>query len=447
MKKVLHLIFTACLIVDAVLCAIEPCRKIKKFDKLSKTVNEIITDFCVPLTSKVNVISSKTTPSDLIAKVSEETNKRGAISSTWDETLTSFESKDPRFCNVFFIDSLESFMKIYAKIRPTLFDFHGFYTIVLTDGKINGTAIFELFWAKQIYNAAVLYVNKKGNLKALTFNPFSSENCRDVKSIWVPNIKNLFKEKLEDLQQCPINVQGPNWRPYLFTADNEAQGRDVDLVRLLSEALNFKLNLEILPDIASWGMLFENGTATGAIKNLFDSKTDFIVGDYYLRPIRLKFMDASVEYFTNDVVFIIPPGRTLLSIEKLFQPFSKKVWIILTASLLIAFAFLLLSGFLKGSIFRFNASLVCFEMLSILFAVSIRRGPKTCVVRWLFISFVMFCLVKQAVYQGLLFKFLQSDSKLKEVQSIDDMIKRNFKFYSYDSMLEVIQSEENIIER
>lgn len=158
-------------------------------------------------------------------------------------------------------------------------------------------------------------------------------------------------------------------------------------------------------------------------------------------------MDASVEYFTNDVVFVIPPGRTLLSIEKLLQPFGKTVWIVLTISLMLAFTLLFLSRFVKRKVLQFDAVLVCFKMLSILFAVSLPKGPKTCFVRWLFVSFVIFCLVKQAVYQGLLFKFLQTDSNRKEVQTIDDMIERDFKFYSYDSMLEVIQSEKKIIDR
>ena len=432
----------------AVLCSIGPSIKDKNFDELSETIVKIIKDVCIPTTSQVDVISSRATPTDLIAKFAEETCKLEAMSATLVETLSSLESKAPRICNLFFVESFESFNKIYNKISPTLFDFHGFYTIVLTEGNINGTdEIFKLLWAKQIYNAAILYVDKFGLLKGLTFNPFNSLSCTDVQSTGVPNLEDLFKEKLKDLKQCPIRVQGPNWRPYVYTTDGEIHGRDFDLVTVISEALNFKLDLEVLPDIASWGMLFENGTATGAIKNLFESKIDFIVGDYYLRPIRLKFMDASVEYFTNDVVFVIPPGRTLLSIEKLFQPFSKTVWIILTSSFLIMFGLLFAIGILKRKPFDFDTSLVCFKMLSIFFAVSLPRSPKTSAIRWLFLSFVMFCLVKQAVYQGLLFKFLQSDSKLKEVQSIDDMIDKGFMFYSYDSMLEVIQSEKTIIDR
>lgn len=440
-------IVTFLIVFHGVLCFIKPCEsnEYTYFDELTKTVIDIINDTCVPMTSKVNIISSKTTPSEVMDKISKDIGTSGIISVILEEAILNFDFMDLRSCNIFFIDSLEQFMKIFVKISPNIFDFHGYYLTVLTDGRINGTAIFELFWTKHIYNAAIIYVNRMEKLRAMTFSPFSSESCHDVKLIWVHDLQNLFNESLKNLNQCPINVQAPNWRPYSYTIDGVSRGRDVDLVELLSEALNFKLNLEILPDIASWGMLFENGTATGAIKNLFESKTDFIVGDYYLRPIRLKYMDASVEYFSNDVVFIIPPGRTLLSIEKLFQPFSRTVWIILTTLLIIIFTFLVLLGWIKRNID--GALHICFDMLSILFAVSILRFPSTSAIRWLFISFAIFCLVKQAVYQGLLFKFLQTDSKIKEVQSIDDMIERDFTFYSYDSMLEVVQSEQNIIDR
>lgn len=220
-------------------------------------------------------------------------------------------------------------------------------------------------------------------------------------------------------------------------------------MKVLSEVLNFKLNFTILTELAAWGMVFDNGTSTGAIKNLLDFKADIIIGDYYLRSARIKYMDASASYFTADIVFIIPPGRTLVSIEKLLQPFSRTVWILLSASLL--FALLMTFGLSHKSWRKLNNGNkmfdLYFKMLSVLLGVSLPRLPRKLANRLLLISFTISCISLQAIYQGLLFKFLQTESKLREVQSIDEMVDNDFDVYSYDSMLEVIQSESRITER
>lgn len=181
------------------------------------------------------------------------------------------------------------------------------------------------------------------------------------------------------------------------------------------------------------------------MKSLLEHKADIIIGDYYLRPARLKFMDASVEYFNTDVVFIIPPGRYLQSLEKLLQPFSRAVWNAFSILLLftISASFVIIRYLKLGR----QSFVIFYDIISILFAVSTPRIPKSSVARILLISFVIFCLVKQAAYVGALFKILQTDSKMKEVQSIDEMLDKGYQFYVYDLMYESIQNEEKILER
>lgn len=187
------------------------------------------------------------------------------------------------------------------------------------------------------------------------------------------------------------------------------------------------------------------GTATHAMKSLLEHKADIIIGDYYLRPARLKFMDASVEYFNTDVVFVIPPGRDLQSLEKLLQPFSRAVWNAFLIFLLFTTAatFVIIRYMKLGP----QSFVIFFDLISILLAVSTPRLPKASAARILLISFVIFCLVKQAAYVGALFKILQTDSKMKEVQTIDEMLDKRYQFYVYDLMFESIQNEEKILER
>lgn len=423
----------------------EDAERIAKFTELAKSVAKVVEKNYSPKTATINMIATTKTSNILLNSIFKKVSKLEQVSVVL-ESSNHIESEVTRNCNIFLIDSVESFMEIYRKISTKFFEFHGFYTIVLVAGKIDEIQeIFELLWKIEIYNVVVLYSDNL-KVKAMTFDPFQPDDCFKAKSMEIKNFSNLFHNQLKNLNLCSVRVQAPNWEPFSFLRNNETYGRDIDLIKALSKILNFTLDLTVLTEMAAWGMIFDNGTSTGAIKNVIESKTDIIIGDYYLRPLRLKVMDASSNYFNADIVFIIPPGRNLRSIEKLIQPFSRTVWIVLLVSLLISFIFVSMINMRKNRVFGSKISALSL-ILSIVFAVSIPRQPSRSFARLLLMAFVIFCLVNQAVYQGLLFKFLQLDSKVKEVQSIDEMIEQGFMFYSFDSMYEMIQFEKKITDR
>lgn len=415
-----------------------------QFDELTRNVARIINEIYASNSTEVNFISASDVSNDFKDKLFEITFKPGNVVAML-ESSSNVTALNLRTWNVFLVDSVESFTIIYNKMSPKLFELHGYYTIVITRETTDGVnEIFEALWRKQIYNVVVVYQTAT-NIKLLKIDLFSPESCFDYKVVEVGNHSELFIDQLKNLNQCSLNVHAPDWAPFSFLIKDEATGRDFDLIKVISEVLNFKLNFTILTELASWGMIFDNGTLTGAIKNLIDYKADIIIGDYYLRPARINRMDASVSYFTADIVFVIPPGRMLVSIEKLIQPFSKIFWTLLSASFLLAFLFIFMINCLKE--IETDLFSLYFKTLSVLLSVSLPRLPKKSVNRFLLVSFVLSCIVLQAIYQGLLFKFLQTDSKLREVQSINEMVKSNFTFYIYDSMFEMIQSERRITER
>lgn len=430
--------------------------------KLTTEVLKIIEDVYAPYNSKINFMSGENVdglPSALESTVLEATYKFMNVTILL-ETPVTIGSPGRRICNIFFVETFQAFVEIFLKLSPELFEYQGFYTIILTNGRFRETdKIFELFWRKQIYKVVIFYCSDK-SVKALTFSSFNSKSCFNVMPYEVTNFTNLFRHNM-NLKGCPISVHTPHWAPFTFIENNVSKGRDVDLMKAIARVLNFKLDLKILTDPGAWGIIFDNGkssvqysktlvdifigTATHAMKSLLEHKADIIIGDYYLRPARLKFMDASVEYFNTDVVFIIPPGRHLRSIEKLLQPFSRVVWNTFLIFLLftIASTFVIIRYLKLGR----QSFVVFFDIFSILFAVSTPRLPKVPAARILMISFVIFCLVKQAAYVGALFKILQTDSSLKEVQSIDEMLDKGYQFYVYDLMYESIHNEGKILER
>lgn len=338
-------------------------------------------------------------------------------------------------CMIIFIDTLASFRRLYERIQPHIFKFHGYYTIVLTDGVFErAEEILSLLWKKQIYNVVIIYESEK-QVRAVSFNPFNPVKCNDTSpfklNVSVDHL-DLFPKKLQNLNSCPLKVAVSQNIPFVMLDVNKQNivGRDIELVKALSNALNFTLELQFNPDPNYSGTLSTNSNASGSIKDLIESSSDMIVGDFFLNSDRLIFLAASSPYYNSKIVFLVPLGTRLESIEKLLQPFSQTVWItLLSAALVMIMIFLWLNiqcAKLFDDIFIGRSAFI--SVFAIVFGVSLPTYPLKAFGRVIWISLVMFCLVLQAVYQGSMYKYLQTDGRHKEVQSIEEMMKLDFKF-------------------
>ena len=405
----------------------------EQYRELTDRISRIIVEVYTEKDSTVKIISATEEPNDLKNEIIRQVTGNKEISVLLESPGTKkYPSRS--FCNIFLIDSMQSFLRIHEKMSPTQFDFHGFFTIILTKQFDSNDQIFELMWSKQIYNVVILFIDDNGEIKVLAFDSFESKNCDEKKSVDISNLSNFFPDKLKNLNGCTLKVQASGVKPFVYLVDGKPAGRDFDLTKAIADELNMKLNFTVFLEWGSWGMIYENGTTTAIIKNLLESRTDIIIGDYYLRPSKLKLLDASDEYSRAEVVFVIPPGRNLMSIEKLLQPFDKTVWMSLTIliSVIIVFVNILAPPWVDNH-------KITFETFSILFAVSLPRLPTRSYIRILMMSFVIFSLVNQAAYQSSLFKFLQTDSKVKEVQSIDEMVEKDFHFYVYETSFDYVK--------
>lgn len=69
------------------------------------------------------------------------------------------------------------------------------------------------------------------------------------------------------------------------------------------------------------------------------------------------------------------------------------------------------------------------NLLTALFGGTQHRLPIGNVARLLLMVFLLFCLVIRTLYQGSLFKYLQSNDNAKEPNTIEEMAQKNYTFY------------------
>lgn len=369
----------------------------------------------------------------------------------------------PKRCNIFFLKTSNDFLNNFHLISPVVFDFFSNFIFVITGRPENIEILFQTLWANQIVNVNVLYNAGFEKVLVETYFPFKTANCAtNARAIvdefsdgsFLRNKKNLFKDKLLNLHRCPIRIATSNNSvPYIF-ADKRAdgsyslRGRDIELVKTLAQYLNFKIEYVFIGDE---GVLLENGTATGPFQMLLEKKADLIIADYWLKVNRLKFIDYTTPYISQQIAFIIPPGSELSSFEKFMRPLDSYVWFLLIIFVGCGFLVIYVVGRsspeLQDFVFGTNVRKPYMNILVAIFGGAQNILPHRNFARSLLMMFLMFCMVMRTLYTGSLFRFLQSKVYNKEAQSIDDMIERDYKFYTVPSILDLLQGQSRISKR
>lgn len=157
------------------------------------------------------------------------------------------------------------------------------------------------------------------------------------------------------------------------------------------------------------------------------------LGYFASTAVRDSYMTSSYVYYTSNLIWMIPPGREISSIEKLLKPFQMTVWVYF---LLVLGITLLVVAVLKFQskevqIFFFGAGVQspCLNFVNLILGGSLHKLPVRNFARTVLLIFMLYCFVMQNSYKGGLNKFMQMTIREPEMKSTDQMMKNNFKFY------------------
>lgn len=348
--------------------------------------------------------------------------------------------------NIFVVDSFDDFLDIYRKITTSVFRFNGYYLVVLTNGRFEEIReIFRLFWSLHIFKTNVMFLDENDEVSVETFLPFTAGSCHNTEPVLINKFTNgnftngiewFYPDKLSRLHNCTVRVAiSNNSEPNVFVkrlADSrlDLSGRDISLIEALSEAINFHIDYTFIgPD----EVFYPNGSAQGPLRALLDGVADISASNWILKENRVKFLGSSTAYVSDAVVFVIPQGRELTSFEKIIFPFSVPVWLSIVACFLLGcVAIFVVSRRTEAARdFVFGAGV---GSPYVNLAVGCIGGsqnvlPKRNFARFLLTLFLLYTLVIRTLYQGSLFELLKKNKHHKKVQSIDEMVRKDFKFY------------------
>jgi Bacterial extracellular solute-binding proteins, family 3 len=355
---------------------------------------------------------------------------------------------------VLIIESYSNFQEIFnssIKFRK--------YIIIalLSPNRSEVQLIFETMWNFHLCNVIVLHADDDNTVSVLTYFPYYNNVCGNTAEVFTINKfvngnfmkqnSDFFPPKLKDLQKCEVKIGvSLDAIPCVYKkANDQLNGSDIDVINALSEKLNFKANITLSKN---QGFIESNGTSSGPFKLLQEHQVDIITGCYWLTNTRLKFFDGTIPFNNDYSVLIVPPGREFSSFEKLVYPFSRIIWIALVISIIAGYFVIFVLQFTSKKIQELiigeNVNHPNLNLWNALFGGSQPKLPVKNFARILLMTFIIFSLNIRTIYQGSMFQLIHSNKKHDQIQSIEEIVEKNFKVYVLMTSVEFISHLENI---
>ena len=164
-------------------------------------------------------------------------------------------------------------------------------------------------------------------------------------------------------------------------------------------------------------------------------RVNLTLGRFAIRGDRNLVMKSSRSYYTVRMVLAVPAGREYTPFEKLFRPFSRSVWVLVTLYLLagmvvIGTVQLLHRPAVRDFVYGRGVSTPVLNLLNVLFGGAVVQLPMRNFARTLLFLWMYYCLVVRTCYQGSLYEYLQERKNFSPLQTVDALVRNDYRFYS-----------------
>lgn len=224
----------------SVACGNELLTSTSEPSPISKAVIDVINKSFLEDVTIINIITAADDDVDdderLMAQIANEIarNVSSVASVRVNDIHNVYKVRETRFYNVIFLENYQSFRKLNRIIGNELFDFQGFFLLVMTEHKnqyADMEMIFRSMWQHFIINVNILISVSEAELEMFTYYPYTSVYCGRAFPIFTNRFVNAsfessrrhFDDKLKNLFGCPLKVVSFNIPPLVFV-ERKANG-------------------------------------------------------------------------------------------------------------------------------------------------------------------------------------------------------------------------------
>lgn len=377
----------------------------------------------------------------------------------------SVKTRRPRGFNLFVVDGEQAFDEIYATICSKLYNFAGYYVVIVlgngyADEQLIAYRILQQMWRFYVVNINILFARGLADPEAhmYTYFPFSARFCEEVRPlIWnvfredrFLSSRKHFPEKLHNFHSCPLTVAVYSYAAFMqlqYGARGEIaslHGVDARLLKYLAMTLNFTYVPQEVPNGLRFGLIYENGTATGAMQMVISGESNFTLGFFGYNLLRHRYMSLSHNYHYSQLVMVVSPGEAYGSFEKLLLPFGSALWLVfifwLAGSILVISVIYRTSITVQNFVFGYRIRTPTLNLFNIMFGGSLSRLPGRNFARFLLIMWIIYSLIIRTVYQQALFNFLHQSPNHSTVSTLTQLINGHYPIYLIPSEVYVFDN-------
>lgn len=232
------------------------------FSELIEAVSQVIRKSFLNKFTSINVISAKERKREESDFINMMLLRKGAgLAARLDSHKDILKISNRRKKNnIILLYDIRAFRVLNKNIEEGKFALSSYYLIVFPKGKYAEIEeIFATLWIKNIYNVAAIIGSADKSIEVMTFFPFRGTVCGDTTPVrinrfingsFTNNLKSLFADKFTNLHNCALKISTFEDHFSIIktkTANDsfELSGFDIELLRELSRALNFRLDIKL----------------------------------------------------------------------------------------------------------------------------------------------------------------------------------------------------------
>ncbi|KAH8270695.1 hypothetical protein KR044_006651 [Drosophila immigrans] len=253
---------------------------------------------------------------------------------------------------LFFVQNTQQFIRSAEGNSGATSTFkHKFLVVLLRHGSVDRSSsgkemsLLFSYMLHQRLNIDVLLLLVEldtGAVQSYSFWPFNAVGCRSVEPVFVPlreaRLEQLYPQKANDLHGCPLHLIVWQVPPYVElhwerdTVEEQLQGWDAKLLKLLARRLNFRLVLvPNEPPQLIGGESHMNGSFTGAFQMLRERRANLTCGCAACLPARAKYLSHTVSYNQVEYMIVLRAASSYSNYEIMLLPYACDTWLLLFA--------------------------------------------------------------------------------------------------------------------
>lgn len=332
------------------------------------------------------------------------------------------------------VNSKAAFNRFRSEFNPEVYPFKVFFLIVIFgEQSWNISELFGFFWNFNIFNVGVMMSEFEGSIDFLTFSPLSENSCNDLTPIVVNTFSArhqrwstpfVFPKKFSNFYKCPVKVFCSN-----------VNGFEFEVFLEVSKELNFVVEVTNQPN-ANVGLLFENGTAFGALNDLLTGKIDVMVRFLSIDAARRKFLSFFNSFHEEWLIFVVPSPPEMSSLAKLLYPFQYLAWAALVTFAVTTYCIIFFLNHAPKQYYDFvigqSIQTPYLNTVAAFTGTPQYSLPSGTFARYLLAIFLIFCLVVRTMYVGKMFSIMNVDVKSAELATIEEFYDNGYNFYLHD---------------